>query len=99
METSGTAPALGERVSFDRFCLLPAQRLLLQGETPVRIGARAFDILVALARRPGELVTKDELTALVWPNTFVDPVNLRVTIAGLRKALGDSDGRLISNDP
>jgi predicted ATPase/DNA-binding winged helix-turn-helix (wHTH) protein len=99
MESSGIAPAHSRRLSFDRFCLLPAQRVLLQGDTPIRIGARALDILVALASRPGELVTKDELITQVWPNTFVDPTNLRVNIAALRKALGDSGGRLISNDP
>ena len=86
-----TGPAPCRRIDFDRFCLLPDQRLLLQGETRIRIGARAFDILIALATRPGELVTKDELIAEVWPNTCVDEVNLRVSMAAIRKALGDSD--------
>ena len=99
MESSETGPAPCRRIDFDRFCLLPDQRLLLQGETRIRIGARAFDILIALATRPGELVTKDELIAEVWPNTCVDEVNLRVSMAAIRKALGDSDGRLISTDP
>jgi predicted ATPase/DNA-binding winged helix-turn-helix (wHTH) protein len=99
MESLRTSPTQCRRLSFDRFCLLPDQRLLLQGKTPVRIGARALDILIALASRPGELVTKDELIAQVWPNTHVDSVNLRVNIAALRKALGDSDGRIICNDP
>jgi predicted ATPase/DNA-binding winged helix-turn-helix (wHTH) protein len=99
MESSRTTPVVYQRLYFDRFCLLPDQRLLLQGETPIRIGARALDILIALASRPGELVTKDELIAQVWPDTFVDAVNLRVNMAALRKALGDSDGRLISTDP
>lgn len=98
MESSRTGPAPSRRICFDRFCLLPDQRLLLQGETPVRIGARALDILVMLATRPGELVTRDELIAKVWPNTFVDSANLRVNMTALRKVLGDNDGRLISTD-
>jgi predicted ATPase/DNA-binding winged helix-turn-helix (wHTH) protein len=99
METSTTAPFLDRCLSFDGFCLLPARRLLLQGETPVRIGGRAFDILVELASRPGELVTHDELIARTWPDIFVEVANLRVNIHTLRKALGDSGGRLIANDP
>ncbi len=87
-----------DRIEFDRFSLLPSRRLLLRDGTPVRIGARAFDALLALVARTGELVTKEELTALLWPGTFVDPVNLRVNIAALRKALDDSDGRLIRTD-
>jgi predicted ATPase/DNA-binding winged helix-turn-helix (wHTH) protein len=99
METSRTAPSLDRCLSFDGFRLLPARRLLLQGEIPVRIGARAFDVLVALASRPGQLVTHDELIAHTWPDTFVDAGNLRVNISTLRKALGDRGCRLVANDP
>jgi DNA-binding winged helix-turn-helix (wHTH) protein len=42
-----------------------------------------------LLGRPGELVTKEELIAKVWPNTFVGPANLAVHISVLRRALGD----------
>jgi DNA-binding winged helix-turn-helix (wHTH) protein len=67
----------------------------------VRIGSRAFDILLALLERPGELVTKEELVARVWPNTFVGGDNLAVQIAGLRRALGDGAGqtRYVINIP
>jgi predicted ATPase len=75
------------------------QRILLEEGRPVRLGARAFDILVALARRPGELVSKQTLMAEVWPGTFVEGANLRVNIAALRKALGDTDAQLIRTDP
>ena len=76
-------------VSFRPFRLLPAQRLLLQAGNPVRLGARALDMLVALAAKPGALVTKDELIACVWPGTFVEESSLNVHMAALRKALGD----------
>jgi predicted ATPase/DNA-binding winged helix-turn-helix (wHTH) protein len=99
METSSTSPTLGRRLNFDRFSVLPDQRLLLRDGAPVRIGARAFDILAALAARPGELITKDELIAQVWRGLFVDAANLRVHMTAVRKALGDADGRLIRNDP
>jgi predicted ATPase/DNA-binding winged helix-turn-helix (wHTH) protein len=76
-------------ISFGPFRLLPMQRLLIKGNKPVQVGSRAFDILIVLLERAGELVTKEELMARVWPNTFVEPANLAVHIAGLRRVLGD----------
>ena len=75
--------------SFGRFRLLPARQLLLEGETPVRLGGRALEILAALVERPGELVSKGELIARVWPNTVVEESNLKVNVAALRRALGE----------
>ncbi|WP_218150877.1 transcriptional regulator [Caulobacter sp. UNC279MFTsu5.1] len=53
------------------------------------IGARALELLTVLVERPGELISKRELIARVWPDTFVGEANLKVNIATLRKALGD----------
>jgi predicted ATPase/DNA-binding winged helix-turn-helix (wHTH) protein len=78
--------------TFGPFRLLPAQQTLLEGDVPVRLGGRAFDILVALVERAGELVGRDELIARVWPNVFVDDSTLRVHIAALRKVLGHGPG-------
>jgi DNA-binding winged helix-turn-helix (wHTH) protein len=88
-------------IAFGRFRLLPAQRLLLCADKPVALGSRALDILIALVERPGELLGKGELMARVWPNTFVEPANLTVHVAALRRALGDGrDGnRFIINIP
>jgi predicted ATPase/DNA-binding winged helix-turn-helix (wHTH) protein len=91
----------GASVRFGSFCLWPVQRLLLQDDRPVHIGSRALDILIALLERPGDLVAKEDLMARVWPNTFVEPANLTVHIAALRRALSDGrDGnRLLINIP
>jgi predicted ATPase/DNA-binding winged helix-turn-helix (wHTH) protein len=75
--------------AFGPFVLSPERQSLLQGEAPVRIGGRALDILTALVERPGEVVSKRELMARVWPNTIVDESNLKVNVAALRRALGD----------
>jgi len=93
--------ATGRAISFGRFRLLPAQRLLLYADKAVPLGSRALDILTALVERSGELLGKDELMARVWPNTFVEPANLTVHVAALRRALGDGrDGnRFIVNIP
>jgi predicted ATPase/DNA-binding winged helix-turn-helix (wHTH) protein len=79
-------------IAFGPFQLLPTRRLLLEADRPVRLGSRALEILIALVERPGELVGKNELMARVWPSTFVEEGNLKVQVAGLRRALGDSRG-------
>ena len=76
-------------ISFGPFRLLPARRLLLKGHSPVPLGGRVVDLLIALAERPGEIVSKSELIATVWPHACVDAGNLKVRVAALRRALGD----------
>jgi DNA-binding winged helix-turn-helix (wHTH) protein len=81
--------------------LLPSQFLLLEGDKPVPLGSRALELLIALLERPGELITKQELMARVWPNVFVEPANLTVHMSALRRTLRDGrDGnRFIINIP
>ena len=95
------AGATTSEVSFGPFRLLPAQFLLLEGDKPVPLGSRAMHILIVLLERPGELVSKQDLMARVWPNLFVEPANLTVHISTLRRALRDGrDGnRFIINIP
>src|SRR5499433_3233544 len=82
--------ATSERVaSFGPFRLFPARQLLLEGETPVRIGTRALEILNVLVERAGELVSKKELMARVWPNIVVEESNVKVQVVSLRRVLGD----------
>jgi len=77
-------------ISFGPFRLLPKARLLEKDGVPVRIGGRAFDILIVLAQRPGEVVDKRELVERVWANVNVDEGSLRFHVSALRKALGDT---------
>src|SRR6266851_4983827 len=86
--TAGDQPP----ISFEPFRLLSAQRLLLEGDTPVRLGSRAFDILAVLVERAGEVVSKDELISRTWPKTFVEDANLKIQVSALRRALGDGQG-------
>ena len=79
-------------ISFGPFCLRPATHLLLEGDTPVEIGARALDLLIVLVDRAGELGTKDDLFARVWPGLIVEEGNLRTQMGLLRKALRDGQG-------
>jgi predicted ATPase/DNA-binding winged helix-turn-helix (wHTH) protein len=88
-------------IVFGPFRLFPARQLLLEGDNPVRIGSRALEILIVLTERAGEIVSKDMLIAQVWPNTAADENSLRVSMAGLRKALGDGQPgrRYLANIP
>src|SRR5436190_5185593 len=90
-----------ESFAFGSFRLIPGQRLLLEDGKPLRLGGRAFDILIILVRRSGETVSKDQLLARTWPDTAVDEGALRVHVAALRKALGDGRAgmRYIVNIP
>lgn len=87
--------------AFGPFRLLPAPLVLMRGEEEVRLGRRALDLLQALVARPGEVRSRSELEAHVWPSTIVEDSSLRVHIAALRRALGDgvNGARYIANVP
>ena len=74
--------------AWGEFRLSVLQRVLSASDRPVRVGSRALDILFALLERPGEVVSKNELMARVWPGVYVEEGTLRVHIAALRKILG-----------
>ncbi|MCU1252020.1 MAG: transcriptional regulator [Edaphobacter sp.] len=86
---------------FGPFRLIASERLLLKGTTPVALGGRALDILMALVEQAGEVVGHEDLVKRVWSDVIVESTSLRVHIAGLRKAIGDGrDGaRYIINVP
>lgn len=82
------------RFAFGPFRLFPTRHLLLEGEAPVRLGSRARALLIALLEQPGQAVSKEALSARIWPNVFVEDGTLRAQVAALRKALRDGqDGR------
>src|SRR5713226_1027634 len=81
---------------FGRFELDAASRALTKDGRAVRLGSRAFDILVVLLSRAGEIVSKDELIAAVWPNLHVEENNLRVHLTALRKTLDEAQAEATS---
>ncbi len=83
----GNMDALADR-RFDRFVVEPGRRRLLIDGVPAKIGARAFDVLLALIERRKRVVSKSELLDAVWPQAAVEEGNLQVQIFGLRKLLG-----------
>src|SRR5215471_4135741 len=81
---------------FGPFELRPTSRELLVEGRPASLGARAFDVLLALLERRDRLVSKDELLAIVWPGLVVEENNLQVQISALRKILGDGVIKTVS---
>jgi DNA-binding winged helix-turn-helix (wHTH) protein/TolB-like protein/Tfp pilus assembly protein PilF len=70
---------------------IDAEKRVLQreGET-VPLSPKAFDTLIVLVEHHGEVVGKDELMELLWPDSDVEESNLAHHISALRKTLGES---------
>jgi predicted ATPase/DNA-binding winged helix-turn-helix (wHTH) protein len=87
------------KLKFGPFELSSGERVLQRDGVMLPLGGRALDILIYLAERPGEVVTKKELIDHVWPDVVVEEGSLRVHISAIRKALGDGKlgNRYIAN--
>ena len=68
---------------------------------PTVLGSRALDVLGVLIEEAGDLVSRDEFMAAVWPTTAVEDTNLNMQIAALRRILdeGRADGSCIQTIP
>src|SRR6476660_1640460 len=88
MQTIDTSASTSAPRRFGRFELRPGERILLADDAPITIGARAFDLLLALTDHPGTLLGKDHLLSVVWPGLVVEENNLQVQVSTLRKILG-----------
>jgi DNA-binding winged helix-turn-helix (wHTH) protein len=90
-----------EMYEFGAFSLDSAERVLSRDGSSLTLTPKVFDTLLCLVRNRGRLLTKDELLKEIWPDTFVEEVNLAVNISTLRKALGENpqDGRYIVTVP
>jgi len=91
-------PLANEMLAFEGWRFDPRARCLLRHEsggtwTPVPIGARALDILAVFLENPAAIVSKDMIMDAVWPSSVVEPNNLTVQIATLRRILDDPETR------
>jgi DNA-binding winged helix-turn-helix (wHTH) protein/TolB-like protein len=75
--------------SLGDWAILPAQRILQRGDQVERPEPMVFDVLLALARRNGDLVTKDELIDEVWHGRAFSDEVIQQKISQLRGHLGD----------
>src|SRR6185295_2904854 len=86
-QVSGVSVTL--RLRFDAFELDEADARLTRDGQPVSLPPRAFGVLCALARTPGQLMTKNALLDAVWGHQHVSESVLKTTISELRAALAD----------
>jgi DNA-binding winged helix-turn-helix (wHTH) protein/tetratricopeptide (TPR) repeat protein len=86
---------------FGPFRLDPARRRLMRDGEPVKLTAKAYDVLLALIQHRTRVVEKDDLMRLVWGDTAVEESNLTQTVFVLRKILGEEpdDHRYIATIP
>src|SRR6516162_4941631 len=97
METGKLAEANQEAVvaqvqpllKFGDFQFDPEGPLLTCGSRSVELAPKALEILAVLLKNAGQVVRKDDLLSLVWPQTFVEEGNLAVHVSSLRKALAE----------
>jgi adenylate cyclase len=78
-----------EEIRFGCFTLDPRRPELRCDGQPVRIHRRALGILCALAEAKGEIVSKNQLMARLWPGRIVEEGNLHVHVSALRKSLDE----------
>ena len=88
-----------KNLQFGPFELSNRERVLRRDGVVLPLGNRALDILIYLAKRPGQVIAKQELIANVWSDVTVEEGSVRVHVAAIRKALGDgqSGSRYIAN--
>src|ERR1700722_4357787 len=66
---------------FEDFRVEVDKRLLFRHGKPVRLTPKAFDTLLLLVQRKGEVISKDDLMREVWPDTAVEENNLNQNIS------------------
>jgi TolB-like protein/DNA-binding winged helix-turn-helix (wHTH) protein/Flp pilus assembly protein TadD len=66
-------------------------RQLLKDGVPVGLRGQAFDVLVLLLEHPGQLVTREQLRARLWPSGTVVEFDhsIHTAVTKLREALGE----------
>src|SRR3981081_3396626 len=82
-------PPAKQVYEFGPFLLDTDQRILLRDEQIVPLTPKSFETLLVLVESSGRVLDKEELLRRVWPNTFVEEVNLAKNISILRKTFGE----------
>jgi len=79
---------------FGIFRLDGDEGVLLREDHRVPLTPKAFDLLLLLVENRGHVVAKEEIMSRLWPESFVEEVNINRNISMLRRALAESP-----NDP
>ena len=74
---------------FEPFRLDTVNHCVWRDEARMPLTPKAFDVLRYLVEHAGRVVTQDEILDALWPETYVNPENIRKYVLEIRKALGD----------
>lgn len=86
------AAEMKELYQFGPFRLEVARRRLSRNNEVLPISSKVFETLLVLVRNHDRVMVKDELMQAVWPDSFVEEVNLAQNISALRKLFGEAPG-------
>ena len=79
----------GSTITFGPYRLESGPDRLFRGSEEIALRPKSLGVLAYLARRPGRLVSKEELREQVWDAAHVSDATLRGTVLEIRAALGD----------
>lgn len=66
-----------------------AGRRVSRGGEELKLTRKAFDLLAMLVERRPDAVSKDDIHARLWPDTFVAEITLHSLVSEIRRAIGD----------
>jgi tetratricopeptide (TPR) repeat protein len=84
------------KYSFGEFSMAPGERQVFQGTRTIPLPPKTFDVLHLLVRNHGDLVSRSEIAASIWPGVHVTDANLTNIVVSLRKILGRDSIQTIS---
>lgn len=94
-----TAENKGVIYEFGKFVLDPHERVLFADGKAIHLTDKVFETLLLFIRHNGRLLTKDEMMASIWEESFVEESNLARNVSRLRKILNTGGGQLIETLP
>jgi DNA-binding winged helix-turn-helix (wHTH) protein len=77
------------RLHFGEFCFDTDRRELSEGGAPVHLTPKALQLLRLLLDHRPKVISKEEIYAMLWADTFVEESNLSVLVSEVRRALKD----------
>jgi DNA-binding winged helix-turn-helix (wHTH) protein len=81
-----------ESVRVGEWAVEPALNQLSAAGKTVKVEPKAMSVLVYLADRPGQVVSREALLSAVWSGVLVGDDSLTQVVIKLRKAMGDAPG-------
>jgi DNA-binding winged helix-turn-helix (wHTH) protein len=66
-----------------------AGRRVSRGGQEIRLTRKAFDLLAMLVERRPDVISKDDIHARLWPDTFVAEITLHSLVSEIRRGIGD----------